>query len=433
MQEDFYTVLEQIQQYISREYSTLLENKDNKELLESYILHYIEKQQLTLAGYTDETLLQRILSEMTEFSFLSAYLKQDEIEEININAWDDISLHFVDGKVEKSKEKFQNPKHAVDVVRRMIRESNMTWDNSQPIIVGHLKGNVRITAVGFDLVDEVRGLSVSIRKVNPKNFKKDDFITFKTATQEMLDFLSEIYIHGVSMCFTGATNSGKTTLMSWILSTLPYHKRLLSIEHGTREFECTVKDENGETLNNVVHLSTRHSDDESQNITQEKLLETIMTKNPDYIVVGESKGDEAMQTINAANTGHAVITTTHANSCADTYFRFISLCKLKYPSMDEKLLKLLAVRAFPIVVFTKRLEDNSRKILQINEAFCHENGDIEYNILYKYVISSTAVKNGKTVIDGYFKKVNPPSVFLKTYLIDNGLSTEKIQKIFKGE
>ena len=141
--------------------------------------------------------------------------------------------------------------------------------------------------------------------------------------------------HGVSMCITGATSSGKTTLMSWILGGVPYNKRIVTIEQGCREFDLTAEDEEGTVLNNVVHLVTRFSDDPKQNINMVKLLETTLTINPDCIAVAEMKGGESMQAINAANTGHAVITTTHANSCEDTYYRMVTLCKQEQPSMDD--------------------------------------------------------------------------------------------------
>lgn len=424
----FYEVLIAVQKYISDEYSSLLDSSANKELLKSYIEHYISKENLYVDGYSKEELTIRILNEMTAYSFLTEYLGRDDVEEININSWEDVKITFSSGEIKSIKETFQNTQHAIDIVRRMLRDSNMVWDNATPIQVGHLPGNIRITVIGFDIVDKDKALSVSIRKVNPKKLQKEDFVKSDTATDEMLEMLKQLYTHGVSMCFTGATGSGKTTLLSWILSGVPYDKRLVTIEQGTREFDCTVKDESEKTLNSVIHLSTRYSDNEKQNITQIKLLETIMTMNPDYIAVGESKGEEAMQTINAANTGHSVVTTTHANSCEDTYFRFISLCKLKYPNMNESLLQTLAVRAFPIVVYIKKLEDNSRKILKITEAVHGDNGNVEYVTLYRYVI--TEMENG--IIKGHFEKVNNISEQLKERLIENGIKPTEILKLFNN-
>lgn len=429
---NLYDVLTEVQAYLAKEYTALLGSNENETLLKSYISHYLQQNKIMVQGYTQEKLMQRLIDEMMGYSLLSEYLASNEVEEVNINGWKNIEISYSGGKSGKAKEHFKNASHAVDVVRRMLRASNMVWDNAQPIQVGHLPGNIRITAVGFDVTDVENGLSVSIRKVNGRKLQKEDFVRQNTATDEMMTLLALLYRHGVSMCFTGATGSGKTTLLSWVLTSVPYHKRLITIEQGTREFNCEVLDEAGIARNNVVHLSTRLSDDDKQSITQVKLIETIMTMNPDYIAVGESKGEEAMQTINAANTGHAVITTTHANSAEDTYFRLISLCKLKYPNMDEALLKTLAVRAFPVVVYVKKLEDNTRKVLQINEAVQGEDGNITYKILYRYAITKTVVTGEDVHIEGHFEKVCAPSDALKQRLVENGLPAAALASIFAG-
>lgn len=109
----------------------------------------------------------------------------------------------------------------------------------------------------------------------------------------MLDFLSIALRYGLSLCVTGSTGSGKTTLMSWLLSTVPDDKRIFTIENGCREFDLVREDEDGNVLNNVVHTVTRYSDDPKQNYDQERLLEFALTCNPDIICVGEMKSAEA--------------------------------------------------------------------------------------------------------------------------------------------
>ena len=103
----------------------------------------------------------------------------------------------------------------------------------------------------------------------------------------MLDFLAAVLRFGLSICVTGSTGSGKTTLMSWILSTIPNEKRVFTIENGCREFDLVKEDAEGNVLNNVVHTVTRFSDDPKQNYDQERLLEFALTCNPDIVCVGE--------------------------------------------------------------------------------------------------------------------------------------------------
>ena len=227
--------------------------------------------------------LKATYAEIKEYVLKEHGLKVS-IEEININQWKDIKITYTNGGIIPAKDKFNSPEHAIDILRRLLHKSGMTLDNSQPIVRGYLSNKIRITVFG-----------------------------------------------------TGVTSSGKTTLMSYLLSTIPDDKRIFTIENGTREFDLVKTDEDGNVINNVVHTVTRFSEDKNQNIDQEKLLESALTFNPDYICVAEMKGEESFVAQEAARTGHAVITTTHANSCEATYFRMMILCKMKYDINDDTL------------------------------------------------------------------------------------------------
>lgn len=209
--------------------------------------------------------------------------------------------------------------------------------------------------------------------------------------------------------------------ISWILGEVPYNKRIVTIEQGCREFDLTAEDEEGTVLNNVVHLVTRFSDDPKQNINMVKLLETTLTINPDCIAVAEMKGGESMQAINAANTGHAVITTTHANSCEDTYYRMVTLCKQEQPSMDDATLQGLATKAFPLVAFAKRLEDNSRRVMEITECEILPDGRRKMRTLYRFNITDNIIVDGRPKIIGHYEKVENLSEGLQKRLRENGL------------
>lgn len=430
----FPDVLKAVQEHITKNYSFVLkENPEgSRELILTYIQKYLENQRLGVADLEQEELCQLLYGEMTGFSFLSKYLYRDDVEEINVNQWKDVKITYADGTILPAKERFNSPQHAVDVIRRLLHQSGMIFDNAQPIVVGHLSNKIRITVMGDGVIDKDKGLSASIRIVNPRKLTMEQFVQYGTATKEMLQLLSACYCHGVSICLTGATSSGKTTLMSWILSQVPYDKRIVTIEQGCREFDLTVENEQGEVLNNVVHLSTRFSDDTKQNITLAKLLETTLTINPDCIAVAEMKGEESMQAINAANTGHALITTIHANSCADTYYRMVTLCKQSY-AMDDATLMGLATKAFPIVAFTKKLEDNSRRLMEITEFEYLPDGRRKMRTLYRFCITDNQMVDGKAKITGHYEKMDNPSDGLLKRLRENGMPYLKQQELMTAE
>ncbi|MGV8147026.1 MAG: ATPase, T2SS/T4P/T4SS family [Alkaliphilus sp.] len=431
---EFTDILLEVQEHISGKYAMLIsdDTKEQKQQIKSYISKYLMDYSLSAEDLTFDELVETLYLEMAEYSFLTKYLFREDIEEININSWKDIKITYANGEVLPIKESFTSPKHATDVIRRLLHKSGMILDSAVPIVVGHLSEKIRITVLGLGVIDKDVGVSVSIRIVNPQKLKKEDFIKNNTASEEMLDFLSLTHRYGESMCLTGATSSGKTTLMSWILSTLPNSKRIYTIENGTREFNLVKKNERGEVINNVIHTVTRYSDDPKQNITMVKLLETGLTVNPDYICVAEMKSDEAFFAQEAARTGHGVTTTIHASSCIATYYRMVTLCKQRY-DIDERTLYNLVTEAFPIVAFCKKLEDNSRHIMEITECEIKPDGKRKIRTLYKFNVVENNIVDGKLKTIGRYEKVNDISESLEKRLLENGMPRKILDKFTGGD
>ena len=429
---EFADVLTDIQEYIANKYATLITNNtdEQKQQITAYISKYLTDYSIGVEGMTQDELIERLYAEMAEFSFLTKYLYSANVEEVNVNSWKDVKITYSDGRMVPADEHFNSPEHALDVMRRLLHKSGMILDQSQPGVVGHLSNKIRITVLGTPLTDKEKGVSASIRIVNPQKLQRDDFIRFGTATAEMLDFLSAVLRYGLSMCVTGSTGSGKTTLMSWILSTIPNDKRIFTIENGCREFDLVREDENGNVLNNVVHTVTRFSDDPKQSYDQERLLELCLTCDPDVVCVGEMKSAEACAAQEAARTGHAVITTTHANSCSATYYRMVTLCAQKYDINDRTLYNLVT-EAFPIVLFVKKLEDGSRKVMEITEMEILEDGSRQIHTLYRYHITENSFVDGKVKIEGEFQKINCISRSLQKRLLENGMPVKLLEPIIE--
>jgi pilus assembly protein CpaF len=435
-QKDFQELFIDVQNYISSNFSKLiteLDNNNSKILLKNHIRKYLQDKSLRAVEMSVTDTVEKLYSEMTEFSVLNDYLDPSrvDIEEININAWNDIKVNYSDGRIERSKEHFFNPQHCENIIRRLLsREAKMNLDKSRPIVRGHLLSKIRITVMGEGVIDQSIGLASSLRIVNPKRLQKADFIKYGTAIEEEITLLETLLQNGVSMCITGETNSGKTTLMSYLLTTIPYHKRVFTIEEDVREFNLIVTDDKGRVLNNVVHTRTKKSDDPTKVVDQEMLLETAMTMNPDVICVAEMKGKESFAAQEAANTGHTVITTTHANSCRSTYSRMENLCRSK-TNMDSHFLQEMLKDAFPIVVFIERYPDNIRRISEITECIRDENGVSKIVTLYEYEVRSTKrnTEDGKVMVDGVFVKKNVISKRLQKLLIKKGVTQDILNDI----
>lgn len=432
---DFYDILSEVQQHISANHPSLLSNdidsKNKKEQIKSIVRKFIYDNSLKAEDLNTDELIEKLCDEMMEFSFLTDYLfsSENNIEEININSWEDIKVNYSNGMTLKTKEKFKSPQHAVDILRKLLRQSNMFLNNSKPITRGHLSNKIRITCCGGDIIDKDVGVSASIRIINPKRLKKEDFIKFGTGTEEMFDFLEIALRYGMSICVGGSTDTGKTTFMSWLLSTVPDKKRIITVEEEVREFNLVKRNEKGEITNNVIHLSTKRGEDKRHDIDQLKLLETSLTMNPDYICMAEMKGSEAYAAQEAGRTGHTIITTVHTNSSISTYPRLATLCGLDN-NLDHATLMNLVMEAFPIVIFMKKGEDKVRRIMEIAITTTSQNGNIERVPLWEFITERNEVdENGEIKLIGDFvKKSNLPENVIRI-LRGNGAPENILQKL----
>ena len=438
---DFSDVLNEVQSYISSKYSALVidginnvnsGNDEVKRQVKRYIGKYLLDCRISVEGHSQAELVDKLYTEMAEFSFLTKYIFGTGIEEININSWDDIEVQYSNGTSVKLDEKFESPEHAINVVRRMLHVSGMVLDNTSPAILGHLSKNIRIAVLKTPLVDDDVGVAASIRIVNAQKLKKKDFIKSGTATDEMMELLSALVRYGVSTTVAGATSSGKTTLTGWLLTTIPHDKRIFTIENGSRELDLVERGKDGKILNKVVHTITRESEDERKSVTQDDLLDMALRFHPDYIVVGEMRSSEADSAQEAARTGHTVITTIHSNSCESTWRRMVTLCKRKYPNVDDKVILNLVTEAFPIVVYAKQLENKQRRIMEIMECEICADGTRKYHSLYRYNITENRVENGKFIVNGTHEKCEEISLSLQRRLLENGMPQSELDRILKG-
>ena len=432
---DFSQVLKQTQEYISENYANLITDsnlEDAKGQMKRYIGKFVMDEKIAVKGMNESELIDVLYTEMAEYGFLTKYIFGKNIEEIDINSWQDIEVQYSDGRTVKLDEHFDSPEHAVNVVRRMLHVSGMVLDNASPAVLGHLSKNIRIAALKTPLVDEDVGIAASIRIVNPQSMKKEDFVQGGTATDEMLNMLSQLVRYGISVCIAGATSSGKTTVLGWLLTTIPNGKRIYTIENGSRELDL-ARYENGKAVNSVIHTITRDSDNDKQKIDQITLLDMALRFNPDIAVIGEMRGPEANAGQEAARTGIAVITTLHANSAVAVYPRMVSLCK-RAVDMDDKTLYGYVTEAYPIVVFCKQLENKQRRMMEIMECEIMPDGTRNFRSLYQYIVTENEIdENGNFIIEGHHKRIHGISDSLAKRLLENGMPLEMINTLQKAE
>lgn len=426
---DFWNLLNLVQQYIAGQYAAVLTDRQKLPQLKAYIEKYLRDMDYIVESLTFDELSRKLYSEMAEYSILTPFLGSPDLEEINVNGWDDIALTYLDGSIVKLQEHFHSPQHAVDIVKRLLHNSGMIIDNATPIAQGHLPSNTRITALKEPVVDAEKGIAVSIRLLHPQKITKEELIRTEFATEEMMDFLSVCLRYGVSMVIAGSTSTGKTTLQNCLLGTIPDNKRIFTIESGSRELSL-VKTKDGKVINNVIHTLSRPSDNPAYDISQEKLVIASLRYNPDITCIGEIRDLEAYTAQEASLTGHTVISTVHASGCIGTHMRIALLCQKKYP-IDFNTSLIQAAQAFPLVVFVHKLENNQRKIMEIAECEITPNGERIYRTLYNYNITMNEIQGNNYLIKGYFNKPYTLSESLRRRLMQYGIPQDVLNRILK--
>ncbi len=414
--------LKNVQEGVSGQVGGLLEGKTEEEM-KDLILRYIREHGITCSLTDSSTeLTNYIYHDMSGLSFISreGLFERDGFEELNIDAWNDVKI-VENGVWRKTDYSFLDEVHALNIHERIFRGTKSPFDESSPRATADIGNGVRITAIRTPVVDREVGVISSIRKVNTSTLSPEILVKNGVLTQEMLDFLLLSQRHGASICVSGETGAGKTTLAGALLTIVSKQLRTITIEQGSREWNFVSRDETGTVTNSVVHLRTRFNESNpSQNIDQEMLVEDSLRLDPDIIAPGEMRGREAFEVMAAANTGHIIMTTVHSNGTEDTPERIITLAKKAYDMSDASLFKMCS-RAFPILVHMELLADKRRRVTEIREVTGCVNGEIQSQMLYEFIVDDNIYK-GDTCVEtaGAFRRLAPISKSLAQSLLKKG-------------
>ena len=385
---DYAAILERVQTYISKEHAIELADALTQDNAQATVLNLIQKyvmdENLALPGMTAEQLARRLHTDMCGFSVLDRYLHDPNVEEINVNRYDDIEVRYAD-HIEKVPSKFATPQQAQDIARRLVHCSGKVLDSTTPRVDAYTEAGVRIHAKIPPIISTSDGAALSIRKQRNDVFSTEDLVETGVATVEMLGFLRMCLSYGVSVCIVGETGCGKTTDVTYLLNSLPCNVRILTIE-DTREIVINpVRDEDGIDKRSFVQECTRTSDDPRLNITLADLVRDALRQNPNLVAVAEMRGEEASDAKTCAESGQTIITTFHARSARQAYSRLLSMCQMnqKESLIPSSIMESL-VDLFPIMVHKVTLGDGSRRVYEIAEATGSFECNAITNTLFQY-------------------------------------------------
>ena len=358
-----------------------------------------------------EQLRQSLMDELAGFGPLSPLLRAEDVDEIMVNGPD---LIFVErkGKVYETGARFFNNRHLLSIIQRIVEPLGRHIDDASPMVDARLPDGSRVNAVIPPLA--LDGPSLTIRKFAKKKLTVDDLIRFGSMTKEIALFLEEAVRASQNMLISGGTGSGKTTLLNVLSQFIPEGERIVTIEDSA-ELKLSHR--------NLVRLEARPANIEGKGrITIRSLVVNALRMRPDRIIVGECRGEEALDMLQAMNTGHdGSLTTCHANTPRDAIGRLENMVMMAGYDLPAAAIREQIASAINIIVQQTRLPDGSRKIVQISEITGREKDVVLMQDIFNFVQTGLD-ENGK--IQGYYAATGNIPAFVETLKAKNDLQLD---------
>ncbi|ERI91497.1 type II/IV secretion system protein [Clostridiales bacterium oral taxon 876 str. F0540] len=333
------------------------QNEELKEKINYIIAKNIEQESLNMTNNQKNKIKEELLDEIIGFGPITGLLSDRNVTEIMVNGPEHVYIEK-EGKLVLTDAKFKNDNHVLHVIKKIVSPIGRRIDESSPMVDARLPNGSRVNAIIPPLA--IDGPSITIRKFAEDPFKAEDLVRFGTMNSKMAELLRYCVEGRLNIVVSGGTGSGKTTTLNVLSSFIPQDERIVTIEDAA---ELQLSQEH------VVRLETRPSNLEGKGeITIRDLVKNSLRMRPDRIIVGEVRSGEALDMLQAMNTGHdGSLTTGHANSPRDMLSRIETMVLMSGMNLPIKAIRDQVASAIDIIVQQSRLMDGSRKITHITE------------------------------------------------------------------
>ncbi len=350
------------------------ERDELHEEIRPMVRDYVRENNFPLNAKELETLISDITDEMLGLGPIEPLLADDSIADILIKGPDDVYIER-HGKLEKTEVRFKDESHLLRIINKIVAAVGRRVDESSPLVDARLadgsRVNVAIRPVAVD------GPQVSIRKFSKRPFSLDRLVENGAISQAMAALLIAAVRGSISLVISGGTGSGKTTLLNALSAYIPHEERLVTIEDAA---ELQLQQPH------VVRLETRPPTLDGRNeVRQRELLKNALRMRPDRIIVGEVRGEEAFDMLQAVNTGHeGSMTTVHANSARDAISRLEQMVGMAGMPMSQMSVRQQIASAITLFVQVQRLHDGSRRVVSVSEVTGMESDVVQLQEIMRY-------------------------------------------------
>ncbi len=392
--------------------STEISDDKVKEIVDEVILEYGNEKGLSVRE--KYRLQKEIYDSIRGLDILEELLEDKNITEIMINGPDDIFIEK-DGRIEKYNNRFSSKEKLVDIIQQIVSGVNRRVNESSPIVDSRLSDGSRVNVVLNPVA--INGPVVTIRKFPEYSITMKKLIEIGSISLNVADFLKLLVNAKYNIFISGGTGSGKTTFLNVLSNYIPGDERIITIEDSA---ELQIQ-----SVDNLVRLEVRQANDEGENgIDIRALIKSSLRMRPDRIIVGEVRGAEALDMLQAMNTGHdGSLSTGHGNSPKDMLNRLETMV-LMGVDMPLKAIKSQIASGIDIIVHLGRLRDRTRKVLEIVEITGFNGEEILTNTIYRFEEDNIEGTN-KGIVKGKLKWTGNTLINQKK-LFDAGYGKEDI-------
>ncbi len=362
----------------------------------------LEREYRDLPRHIDRReLAKQVLDEAIGLGPLESLIADDSVTEIMVNAADQIFIERA-GRIEKSRVTFTNDRAVISAIERIVAPIGRRIDESSPMVDARLKDGSRVNAIIPPVA--LRGPSISIRKFAKRKLMGTDLIDFGSLDARMLTFLETAVREKKNIVVSGGTGSGKTTLLNILSNFIPDNERIVTIEDAA-ELRLVQP--------NLVSLESRPPNLEGKGqITIRDLVKNALRMRPDRVVVGECRGGEALDMLQAMNTGHdGSLTTAHANSPRDAVSRIEVMVLMAGMDFPMVVVREQIASAVDLIVHQRRFPCGSRKVSHITEVTGVESGTIQLQDIFTFRATTYSGANGK--VEGRFSPTGAIPEFME--------------------
>ena len=367
-------LIAQIKKYVTENLPlSKMSDEELEEKIEEIVAQHIGGRYCSIEQRLD--IIQQVYSSIRGFGLLDSIIKDDTITEVMINGPENVFIEQ-NGRLFKLDKQFESQRRLEDVIQRIVGLAGREVNQANPICDTRLPDGSRVNVVLPPVA--LCGPTVTIRKFSKTPMTIDKLIQYGSITQEIADKLEMLVKAKYNIFIAGGTGSGKTTFLNALSNYIPKDERVITIEDSA-ELQITG-------IDNLVSLETRNANASGAGaITIRDLIKSSLRMRPERIVVGEVRGGEALDMLQAMNTGHdGSLSTGHANSTEDMLSRLETMVLQGAAGLPLEAIRQQIASAVDIIIHLSRLRDKSRKTMEITEVLGYENGKIILNPLYVF-------------------------------------------------